>query len=103
MLGKQLRESGDLAGASRHFMAHLPCTHNPENWQQYYLQQFLETIQEAALTKVNAAFATQCLSFAGAVPLGQGPWPCSAGAWRLLLSPVHSVVCGHLHHWEQYI
>ena len=52
VLGKQLREAGDLVEASQHFMAQLPCAHNPENWQAYYLRQFLDTLQDATSAKV---------------------------------------------------
>ena len=53
-LGKQLREAGEPVAAARHFVALLPGAFNPETWQQYFLQQLLDTVQEAA-TKVCTA------------------------------------------------
>ena len=34
--------------------AMLPCGRSPENWQAYYLRQFLEVVQQAALKRVRA-------------------------------------------------
>ncbi|KAK9805365.1 hypothetical protein WJX73_007226 [Symbiochloris irregularis] len=47
-LGKQLREGGEPVAAARHFVALLPGAFNPEAWQAYFLQQLLDTVQEAA-------------------------------------------------------
>jgi hypothetical protein len=54
VLGKQSRDAGDLDSAVQHFAEMLPCRHSPEHWQAYYLKQFLEVVQQAALERVRA-------------------------------------------------
>ncbi len=53
VLGKQSRDAGDLDAAIGHFAAMLPCRHSPENWQAFYLRQFLEVVQQAAGQRVR--------------------------------------------------
>ena len=53
VLGKQSRDAGDLDAAIGHFAAMLPCRHSPENWQAFYLRQFLEVVQQAATQRVR--------------------------------------------------
>ena len=57
VLGKQSREAGDLEAAIGHFAAMLPCRHSPESWQQFYLRQFLEAVQQAAGERVRPELA----------------------------------------------
>ena len=54
VLGKQSRDAGDLEAAIVHFAAMLPCQHSPGSWQQFYLRQFLEVVQQAAAQRVCA-------------------------------------------------
>jgi hypothetical protein len=54
VLGKQSRDAGDLEAAIGHFAAMLPCRHSPGGWQQFYLRQFLEVVQQAAAQRVRA-------------------------------------------------
>ena len=59
VLGKQSRDAGDLDAAVGHFAAMLPCRHSPENWQAFYLRQFLEVVQQQAAAR-RVRGATSC-------------------------------------------
>lgn len=85
VLGKQLREGGgQLHEAARHFMAHLPCAHNSEGFQGYYLQQFLDTVQEAGAAGVGCpSLHAACLQSAS----GRHPEPSQHSAATPAIPP----------------
>lgn len=56
MLGKQGRESGDLAAALHHFAAMINCPHSPPFWQAHYLRQFLEVVTLAIKSQVGTCY-----------------------------------------------
>ena len=92
VLGKQLREAGDFAEAAQHFVAQLPCAHNQEAWQAYYLRQFLDTVQEAA-----AAHVSLCPSpFMACIDCGCILVPAAYASSCCIWSAKHSYVAVHM-------
>ena len=59
-LGKQLVAAGEGGAALPHFLAQLPCPFNSPDWQQYYLDQFLSTLQEAQEGLVGLPCSLTC-------------------------------------------